>query len=167
MTFNVRYLLSLDRDRLKTFQIKCWSSGEVECSDSELGQGECWVDMDPSRILGTDSECKAAFFATVGTPLHRPCSCKGQHGEHLLKCSKIQSVFHNRSHFGEYGFDLQAVQRVQRNDFIFPLFPPAPIFQWNPGKVLPNCLRLMTRRQITHGPMENMQAGGKSGHAGR
>ncbi|XP_056903325.1 GDNF family receptor alpha-like isoform X2 [Takifugu flavidus] len=88
-------------DRLKTFQIKCWSSGEVECSDSELGQGECWADMDPSRILGTDSECKAAFFATVGTPLHRPCSCKGQHGEHLLKCSKIQSVFHNRSHFVE------------------------------------------------------------------
>uniref|UniRef100_H3BZW1 GDNF/GAS1 domain-containing protein n=1 Tax=Tetraodon nigroviridis TaxID=99883 RepID=H3BZW1_TETNG len=89
------------RNTLKTFQTKCWSSGEAECSDSELRKGECLADMDPTHILGADSECKAAFLATVGTPLHRPCSCKGLNGGYLLTCSKIHSVFHNRSHFGE------------------------------------------------------------------
>ncbi|TWW78794.1 hypothetical protein D4764_11G0009150 [Takifugu flavidus] len=48
--------------------------------------------MDPSRILGTDSECKAAFFATVGTPLHRPCSCKGQHDYLLLPFAAVLLV---------------------------------------------------------------------------
>lgn len=99
-------LLSLSRDTLKTFQTKCWSSGEAECSDSELRKGECLADMDPTCILGADSECKKAFLATVGTSLHHPCSCKGLNGGYLLTCSKIHSVFHNRSHFGEYSFDL-------------------------------------------------------------
>lgn len=41
-------------------------------------------------------------------------------------------------------------------------FSPVPVFQWHPGKVLPNCLRPMNQRQITHDPTENMQAGGTS-----
>lgn len=62
------------------------------------------------------------------------------------------------------GWSLSSVQKNDFKAFQFPPPPPpAPIFQWNPGKVLPNRLRLMTRRQITHGPTENTQAGGKSG----
>lgn len=110
-------LLPSIRDALKRFRSKCWSSREAECSDSELRPRECLTDMDPTRILGAHSECKAAFLATVGTPLHRPCSCKGLNGGHLLTCSKIHSVFHNRSHFGEHSFDLKAGQSVQRTDF--------------------------------------------------
>lgn len=158
------YILSLSRDTLKTFQTKCWSSGEAECSDSDLKQEECLADMDPTRILGADSECKGAFLATVGTQLHRPCSCKGLNDGHLLTCSKIHSVFHNRSHFGEYSFNLLTSQSVQSTAMSMVFFPPlASVFQQCPGKVLPNCLRLMNQRQITNNPMENMQAGGKSG----
>lgn len=42
------------------------------------------------------------------------------------------------------------------------LFFLVPGFQRRPGKVIPNCLRLMNQRQITQDPMENMQAGGTS-----
>lgn len=110
-------LLPSIRDALKRFRSKCWSSREAECSNSELRQRECLADVDPTRILGAHSECKAAFMATVGTPLHRPCSCKGLNGGHLLTCSKIHSVFHNRSNFGEYSFDLKTGQSVQSTDF--------------------------------------------------
>lgn len=165
-------LLPSIRNALKRFRSKCWSSREAECSDSELRQRECLTDMDPTRILGAHSECKAAFLATVGTPLHRPCSCKGLNGGHLLTCSKIHSVFHNRSHFGEYSFDLKTGQNVQSTDFntyytyiyiIFFVFFLVPAFQRRPGKVLPNCLGLMNQRQIKQDPTKNIQAGGTSG----
>ncbi|XP_070772766.1 GDNF family receptor alpha-like [Enoplosus armatus] len=87
------------RDLLKTFQTKCWSSEEVQCSDSDLHNDECFTLMDPALILGADSECKMAFLATLGTALHYPCTCKGVHNDDLLMCNMIHDVLHNRSHF--------------------------------------------------------------------
>ncbi|XP_053188609.1 GDNF family receptor alpha-like [Scomber japonicus] len=86
------------RNLLKTFQAKCWSSEEAQCSDFDL-QNECFTQMDPTFIFGEDSECKRAFFATLGTTLHYPCTCKGVHNAALLTCNLIHDAFHNRSHF--------------------------------------------------------------------
>lgn len=92
---------SLNRDLLKTFRTKCWSSEEAQCSDSDLRKDECFTQMDPALILGADSECKSAFLATLGTALHYPCTCKGVRSDDLLKCHVIHDVLHNRSHFSE------------------------------------------------------------------
>ncbi|XP_026164699.1 GDNF family receptor alpha-like [Mastacembelus armatus] len=87
------------RHLLKTFQVKCWRSEESQCSGSDLQDIDCFTQMDPALILGTDSECKAAFLATLGTDLHHPCSCEGVGGHDLLTCNRIFHLFHNRSHF--------------------------------------------------------------------
>ncbi|XP_039994391.1 GDNF family receptor alpha-like [Xiphias gladius] len=87
------------RDLLKTFQAKCWSSEEAQCSGSGLQSDECFTQMAPARILGADSECRMAFLATLGTALHHPCSCKGMHNRDLQTCAMIHDVLHNRSHF--------------------------------------------------------------------
>uniref|UniRef100_A0A3Q3LWZ5 GDNF/GAS1 domain-containing protein n=1 Tax=Mastacembelus armatus TaxID=205130 RepID=A0A3Q3LWZ5_9TELE len=80
-----------------TFQVKCWRSEESQCSGSDLQDIDCFTQMDPALILGTDSECKAAFLATLGTDLHHPCSCEGVGGHDLLTCNRIFHLFHNRS----------------------------------------------------------------------
>ncbi|KAK2824207.1 hypothetical protein Q5P01_021382 [Channa striata] len=85
------------RELLKSFQDKCWSSEEAQCSD--LRSADCLTLMDPGLLLGADSECKMAFLATLGTVLHYPCSCKGLHNRDLLTCNMIHDVLHNRSHF--------------------------------------------------------------------
>ncbi|XP_071336935.1 GDNF family receptor alpha-like isoform X2 [Trachinotus anak] len=87
------------RDLLKTFQTKCWSAAEALCSDSDLQGDECFTSMDPTLILGADSECKMAFLATLATALHHPCSCRGMHNGDLKACNMIHDVFHNRSYF--------------------------------------------------------------------
>ncbi|KAM4591023.1 GDNF family receptor alpha-like isoform 2-T2 [Odontesthes bonariensis] len=87
------------RDLLKTLQAKCWSREEAQCSDKNLQRDGCFTLRDPALILGTCSECRRAFLATLGTVLHHPCTCKGVHSDHLLTCRMIQDVFHNRSHF--------------------------------------------------------------------
>ncbi|KAM9848247.1 GDNF family receptor alpha-like isoform 2-T2 [Aulostomus maculatus] len=86
------------RDLLKTFQAKCWSSEEAQCSSTDL-QEECFSLMDPDLILAGDVECKTAFAATLGTALHHPCTCKQVHGPHLRACIVIHEVLHNRSRF--------------------------------------------------------------------
>ncbi|XP_040906248.1 GDNF family receptor alpha-like [Toxotes jaculatrix] len=87
------------RDLLKTFQAKCWSPEEAQCSNSDLHSNECFNKIDPAFILGAESECKMAFLATLGTALHHPCSCEGLHSEDLHTCNMIHDVLHNRSHF--------------------------------------------------------------------
>uniref|UniRef100_UPI0037E88BB2 GDNF family receptor alpha-like n=1 Tax=Semicossyphus pulcher TaxID=241346 RepID=UPI0037E88BB2 len=85
------------RNLLKTFRAKCWSS--EECSDTDLRDDECLTWMDSSLMLGADSECKAAFLATLGTVLHYPCTCKGMHSDDLQTCNMIHDALHNRSRF--------------------------------------------------------------------
>uniref|UniRef100_A0A3P8TNF1 GDNF/GAS1 domain-containing protein n=1 Tax=Amphiprion percula TaxID=161767 RepID=A0A3P8TNF1_AMPPE len=87
------------RGLLNTFQSKCWRSEDAQCSDSNLQRDECFSQMDPALMLGTDSECKMAFLATLGTTLHYPCTCKGVYNDKLLMCNMIHDVLHNRSHF--------------------------------------------------------------------
>ncbi|XP_022067837.1 GDNF family receptor alpha-like isoform X1 [Acanthochromis polyacanthus] len=87
------------RDLLSTFQSKCWSSEGAQCSDSDLRRDECFSQMDPAVMLGTDSECKMTFLATLGTALHYPCTCKGVYNDKLLMCNAIHDVLHNRSRF--------------------------------------------------------------------
>ncbi|XP_028279649.1 GDNF family receptor alpha-like isoform X2 [Parambassis ranga] len=87
------------RHLLKTFQVKCWSSEDVQCSDSSLQTDEGFTLMDPILIRGTDAECKLAFLATLGTVLHHPCTCTGVYADDLRTCSRIHDVLHNRSHF--------------------------------------------------------------------
>uniref|UniRef100_A0A3B4ZPJ1 GDNF/GAS1 domain-containing protein n=1 Tax=Stegastes partitus TaxID=144197 RepID=A0A3B4ZPJ1_9TELE len=79
-----------DRQSSKTVQ-------EEHCCAQLLHQ------MDPVLMQGTDSECKMAFLATIGTTLHHPCTCKGVHNDELLTCNIIHDVFHNRSCFSELG----------------------------------------------------------------
>ncbi|KAF7667069.1 hypothetical protein LDENG_00080020 [Lucifuga dentata] len=87
------------RNLLKTFQSKCWRAEDAQCSESDLGSAECISQMDPALILGVDPECRTAFLATLGTALMHPCTCKGLHKDDLLKCNRLQDIFHNRSHF--------------------------------------------------------------------
>ncbi|XP_047459877.1 GDNF family receptor alpha-like [Mugil cephalus] len=87
------------RRLLKTFQAKCWSPEEAQCSDHDLQREGCFIQMDPTLIHGTDSECKMAFVGTLGTALHHPCTCKGVHNNDLRMCNMIQNTFHNKSHF--------------------------------------------------------------------
>ncbi|XP_008295773.1 GDNF family receptor alpha-like [Stegastes partitus] len=87
------------RERLDAFQAKCWSSEDALCSEGSLQRHECFSQMDPVLMQGTDSECKMAFLATIGTTLHHPCTCKGVHNDELLTCNIIHDVFHNRSCF--------------------------------------------------------------------
>ncbi|XP_070697642.1 GDNF family receptor alpha-like [Pempheris klunzingeri] len=87
------------RDLLKTFQNKCWSPEEAQCSENDLQNDECFTQMDPALILGADAECKMAFLATLGTALHYPCTCKGMRNDELVTCAMIHDVLHNRSHF--------------------------------------------------------------------
>ncbi|XP_061601430.1 GDNF family receptor alpha-like [Cololabis saira] len=87
------------RNLLKTFQAKCWSPEEAECSERNLRIDECFTLRDPALILGTHSDCRRAFLATLGTVLHHRCTCKGVHTDHLPACRMIRDVFHNRSHF--------------------------------------------------------------------
>ncbi|XP_054886121.1 GDNF family receptor alpha-like [Poeciliopsis prolifica] len=89
---NCRYLL-------KTLQDKCWNHEEILCSERNLQENECFTLKDPALILGTNSECRRAFLATLGTVLHHPCTCKGVHSNHLRMCNMILEVFHNRLHF--------------------------------------------------------------------
>ncbi|KAL7382923.1 hypothetical protein ABVT39_001627 [Epinephelus coioides] len=96
------YLFVADKlcpDLLETFRAKCWSPEEAQCSDSDLQKDECITQMDPALMLGADSECKIAFLATLGTPLHYPCTCEGMHRDDLLTCNRIYDVLHNRSRF--------------------------------------------------------------------
>ncbi|XP_074532331.1 GDNF family receptor alpha-like [Halichoeres trimaculatus] len=87
------------RKLLKTFRERCWSSEEAQCSNTDLQYDECNSRMDPTLILGSDSECRSSFIATLGTILHHPCTCRGIYSEDLMMCNKIHDVFHNRSHF--------------------------------------------------------------------
>ncbi|XP_031697679.1 GDNF family receptor alpha-like [Anarrhichthys ocellatus] len=87
------------RDLLKTFRAKCWSPEDSQCSHSDLQKDECISQMDPALIRGADPECKIAFLATLGTPLHYPCACEGMRNDDLLSCNMIHDVLHNRSHF--------------------------------------------------------------------
>ncbi|XP_029376226.1 GDNF family receptor alpha-like isoform X2 [Echeneis naucrates] len=87
------------RDPLKAFQAKCWRFEDTLCNGSDAQSDECFASMDPALILGADPGCKRAFMATLGTALHRPCSCKGMHNDELKTCSNIHDVIHNRSHF--------------------------------------------------------------------
>uniref|UniRef100_A0A3Q3DHV1 GDNF/GAS1 domain-containing protein n=1 Tax=Hippocampus comes TaxID=109280 RepID=A0A3Q3DHV1_HIPCM len=66
------------RELLTSFQAKCWSSAESYCGDITL-QSECLRFMDPALILGGDLECRKAFVALLGTPLHHPCTCEQIH----------------------------------------------------------------------------------------
>ncbi|XP_075874525.1 GDNF family receptor alpha-like [Nelusetta ayraudi] len=88
------------REILKHFQTKCWSFEENElCSQTDFSQDGCLELMDPGLFLGDEPECKKAFLATLGTVLHHPCSCNGVHNDHVLTCSRIHDVLHNRSLF--------------------------------------------------------------------
>ncbi|XP_053731946.1 GDNF family receptor alpha-like [Synchiropus splendidus] len=80
------------------FQSKCWHEEDRHCTDGELGQ-DCFTHLDQGLILGSDSACIEAYIATLGTPLHHPCSCEQLQGEDLLSCSMILHIFHDRSHF--------------------------------------------------------------------
>ncbi|KAM9364957.1 GDNF family receptor alpha-like [Pholidichthys leucotaenia] len=92
---NCRYLL-------KSFQEKCWNAEEAqECNYGDFETDECFTQLDPGLILGTNTECKKAFLATLGTALHHPCTCKGLHSDDLDTCNMIHDVLHNRSHFSE------------------------------------------------------------------
>ncbi|KAJ0067325.1 hypothetical protein NL108_016488 [Boleophthalmus pectinirostris] len=86
------------RRRLSVFQWKCWSSGDPQCLEAPHTQ-ECLSQMNPSLILGAESECQTAFLDTVGTALHYPCSCEGLLGPDLQMCAMIHEVFHNRTVF--------------------------------------------------------------------
>ncbi|CAB1457681.1 unnamed protein product [Pleuronectes platessa] len=83
-------------DLLETFRAKCWSLENDQCGDRV---DECLASMDPAFIFGADPECKMAFVDTLGTVLHRPCSCRGMHNDDLRTCNMIHDVFHNRSVF--------------------------------------------------------------------
>ncbi|XP_076022093.1 GDNF family receptor alpha-like [Genypterus blacodes] len=87
------------RNLLKSFQSKCWIAADAQCSGGDLGSFDCISQMDPALILGVDPECKMAFVATFGTALMYPCTCKGLHSDDLVKCSILQDILHNRSHF--------------------------------------------------------------------
>ncbi|XP_051935441.1 GDNF family receptor alpha-like [Hippocampus zosterae] len=86
------------RELLTSFQAKCWSSAESYCGDITL-QSECLGFMNPALILGGDLECRKAFVALLGTPLHHPCTCEQIHGADLDTCNRIHDVLHNKSHF--------------------------------------------------------------------
>ncbi|KAM8851493.1 uncharacterized protein gfral [Synchiropus picturatus] len=86
------------RDLFVNFQSKCWHEEDRHCTDGELGQ-DCFTHLDQGLILGSDSACIEAYIATLGTPLHHPCSCEQLQGQDLLSCSMILHIFHDKSHF--------------------------------------------------------------------
>ena len=85
-------------DLLETFRAKCWIFGNDPCGDRV---DECLSSLDPALLFGADPECRAAFVDTLGTVLHRPCSCRGVHNADLRTCNMIHDVLHNRSVFRE------------------------------------------------------------------
>lgn len=82
--------------------------------------------MDPALILGADTECRKAFLATLGTPLHFPCSCRGAHVDELLTCNRIHNVLHNRSHFSESDKMGHFFLKI----CLFEPFQSISVFQW-------------------------------------
>ncbi|XP_037541395.1 GDNF family receptor alpha-like [Nematolebias whitei] len=104
------------RNLLKSFQENCWNLEGIHCSVTNLEVDECFTVMSPAHILGADSRCRKAFLNTLGTVLHQPCTCKGVHSDHLLTCSRIHDVFHNRKHFVRLGENNVALSKPSENN---------------------------------------------------
>ncbi|XP_077586205.1 GDNF family receptor alpha-like [Stigmatopora nigra] len=98
------------RELLTKFQAKCWSSDELSCSDVPL-QSECFHFMNPALFLGGELECRKAFVATLGTPLHHPCTCQHVHGDDLHTCLSIHDVLHKRLHFKTHWMKVNGLSR--------------------------------------------------------
>lgn len=156
------------REILKHFQTKCWSFEEDElCSQTDFSQDGCLELMDPGLLLGDEPECKKTFLATLGTVLHHPCSCNGVHNDHVLTCSRIHDVLHNRSLFSEYGLNLgnankqKSVHPMGRDTF-GAVYCVSCVFQWCLGRAavdLWNLRKWTNLDKISRGPTVNFQVG--------
>uniref|UniRef100_A0A8C9RVU2 GDNF family receptor alpha like n=1 Tax=Scleropages formosus TaxID=113540 RepID=A0A8C9RVU2_SCLFO len=88
----------LCRKQYGTFQSKCLRSESIFCHAGE----SCFGPVDLDLILGSDFECRRAFFGTMGTVLHQPCTCDGLNSDDRHACLFFRSIFHDKSPFGEY-----------------------------------------------------------------
>ncbi|XP_029106678.1 GDNF family receptor alpha-like [Scleropages formosus] len=85
----------LCRKQYGTFQSKCLRSESIFCHAGE----SCFGPVDLDLILGSDFECRRAFFGTMGTVLHQPCTCDGLNSDDRHACLFFRSIFHDKSPF--------------------------------------------------------------------